>query len=92
MSKIVCFKLISGDEVVGELVPSTLGSKNITLRKPFIVLASQQGVGLIPVMLTARENESVEFKDAALATCPIEVIADFEKHYLEKTTSIKLLT
>jgi len=98
MRNIVCFKLISGDEVVGELVQSeTLGlSSNglntFVMAKPFIVLASQQGIGLIPVMVTAQPEDKITFNYASLATLPQRVVGDFEKHYLEKTSGLQLLS
>lgn len=90
MTKIVCFKLISGDEVVGELKENN--GDSFVMRKPFIVLASQQGVGLLPVMLTGKEEHDITFLKGGMATLPIPVLGDFEKHYMQKTTTLQLLT
>lgn len=90
--EVVCFKLISGDEVVGEKVTNlSLGSSDVVhLRKPFIIVASQQGVALIPVMITANEDAVVPFRIESMATLPITPEPKFEKYYLEKTSGLIL--
>lgn len=90
MKNVVCFKLISGDEVVGDLIQES--SDYFVMGKPFIVIAGQQGIGLIPVMITARPDDNITFYYNSLATKPQPVVGDFERHYTEKTSGIQLLS
>lgn len=88
------FKLFSGEEVVArldEIIPG-VGYK---VTKPMLVNMFQNGQGQMGVMLIpwiAGNNESTTvIKEAAMAiNAPAEPAAEFEKQYLQQTTSIKL--
>jgi len=47
---IVGFKMISGDEIVGKIVSAT--DTSYELNKPWIVVTSADGVGLMPAMFS----------------------------------------
>lgn len=82
---IINLKLISGDEVVGEIV-SNQGS-NIELKHPCLVVTSPDGIGLIQAMFGLDpEKETLTYKDQHIVTtCTTHV--KMREHYITITTA-----
>jgi len=65
--QVINLKLISGDEVVGELVNSD--SNGFTLKKPCVVITSTEGIGLIQAMFGLDpDKENLYYKDSHVIT------------------------
>lgn len=57
MSNVRIFKLMSGEEVIGELVQSELMiSTKVQVKNPAKILVSQQGVGMIPFCMLSKDQ------------------------------------
>ena len=85
---ILCFKLITGDEIVAKLVSQSLEGDFI-LSKPCTLMPGPQGIGLMQTMISGDINTNVTLKGVhILMHSP--VIADIEKHYIKTTTGIQL--
>ena len=83
---IVCFKLVTGDEVVAKIVTS--GTGGFEINRPCTVIPSQQGLGLMQSLISADINTNVTLKlEHILMHGP--VIQDIENHYIRTTTGIQ---
>jgi hypothetical protein len=84
---IVTLKLTSGEEVIGKLVTQT--ESKYTVSKPMVLSMSQQGVGMIPYVITAEPDADISVnKSAVVLAC--ETRKDAASSYLEQTTGISL--
>ena len=64
---VINLKLVSGDEIVGELV--TQNQSGYELRKPCIVVTSPDGIGLIQAMFGLDpDQENLTYKDQHVVT------------------------
>ena len=64
---IVNFKLISGDEIVGELIDQTNGVYEV--KKPCIIVTSKDGLGLIQAMFGLDpSHENLLYRDEHIIT------------------------
>jgi hypothetical protein len=85
---IVCFKLV-GEEIVAKIVEVTADS--YVLSKPFTVVPSNQGLGLMQSLISADINNNIALnKSHVIMTAP--VITDIENHYIRTTTGIQPAT
>jgi len=84
---IVSVKLTSGEEVVGRFDDASNG--RITLIKPMMLVAQQQGLGLGPFMFSAAPDSKFTIREAALS-CVVKTEADLAKQYTTSTTGIAL--
>jgi hypothetical protein len=85
---IICFKLVTGDEVVAKLVSKSVEGDFIVSR-PCTVVPAREGLGLMQAMISMDINTNVTLKSVhILMHSP--VIADIEKHYIKTTTGIQL--
>ena len=82
----VSIKITSGEEIVGRLVEET--SEYVRLKKPMMVVAAGQGIGLAPYMFTSA-SEDMSFNKDLIVTMTATV-ADINTKYLETTTGLKL--
>ena len=82
----VSIKITSGEEIVGRLVEET--SEYVRLKKPMMVVAAGQGIGLAPYMFTSA-SEDMSFNKDLIVTMTATV-ADINTNYLETTTGLKL--
>jgi hypothetical protein len=83
--EIINIKLISGDEIVGELVGQDTSSYE--LRKPCVVVTSPEGIGLIQAMFGLDpDRENLRFRnDHVITTCHTH--DKMRDHYITVTTS-----
>lgn len=83
--QVINLKLISGDEVVGELVNSD--THGFTLKKPCVVITSSDGIGLIQAMFGLDpDKENLYYKDSHVITvCTTH--EPMREHYFKVTTA-----
>jgi len=83
---IATFKLINGDEMVAKVVSKSLEGDYV-VNRPHMVAASQQGIGLLPGLFTAEENENIELKAQHIMMCA-PTVEQIVSHYTKVTTGI----
>lgn len=84
---IVSAKLASGEEIVGRFDGAANG--DITLIKPMMLVAQQQGLGLGPFMFSASPDSKFTIRQAVLS-CVVKTEAELAKQYTTSTTGIAL--
>jgi hypothetical protein len=83
---IVCFKIVTGDEIIARIVEET--ATGFVVNRPCTVIPSQQGLGLMQSMFSADINNNVTLKlEHIIMHGP--VIKDIENHYIRTTTGIE---
>lgn len=83
---VVCFKLVTGDEIVARIVEEV--SNGFVVSRPCTVIPSQQGLGLMQSMFSADINTDVTIKHEHVIM-HATVIKDIENHYIRTTTGIE---
>lgn len=84
----VSFKLSSGEEIVSRLDAET--DKFYTLKKPMVLVAQQQGLGLAPFMYSV--NPDGKFNLAVNAvSCIAKTEAEIGKQYVSQTSGIAIV-
>jgi len=94
MSNIKVFKLISGEEVIAEVVQQLQPTWTIRKARGLHIQQTQAGhigIGMIPWLAGNVEGE-VEIRETALMTNPYDPEANLEKEYLQQTTGIAIAT
>ena len=86
---IVCFKLVTGDEIVAKIVNQRPDGFEVT--RPCTVIPSQQGLGLMQSLISADINNNVTLKSEHIIMHG-PVIKDIENHYIQTTTGIQPAT
>lgn len=84
---VVSLKLASGDEIIGKVVAQ--GEDVITLSKPHVIGASQQGIGLIPYMFGADDDSQVPFSRAHIVTM-IRTREELKLGYIQQTSGLAM--
>jgi hypothetical protein len=82
---LVTFKLVNGDEIVGEVVSVVAGDYEVA--NPMTVVPSQKGVGLFPSLMTGREKSVVTLK-AQHIMMAVLTTDELKPHYTQMTTGI----
>lgn len=92
MSKVISFKLLSGEEVMGRLVEEwTDGIKLEKVRSVQMVQQGPQQMGMAIIPYSATQIDGViPFRKSAMSTDIITPSDETEKLYLQQTTSIAL--
>lgn len=85
---IVSFKMTSGEEVIGRLEEET--DNYYELRKPMVLIAGQQGLGLAPFMFSVSPDAKFRFKSNTIS-CVAKTENDIAKQYTSQTTGIQTL-
>jgi len=83
----VSFKLSSGEEIVARLEKED--EKSYTLKKPMVLIAQQQGLGLAPFMFSVSPDGKFVLNNSAVS-CMGKTEEQISKQYTEKTTGIAL--
>jgi hypothetical protein len=86
---IVCFKLVTGDEIVAKIVNEHNG--DYTVSRPCTVIPSQQGLGLMQSLISGNINTNVTLKSQHILMHSL-VVPDIEAHYIKTTTGIEPVT
>jgi len=86
---IVCFKMVTGDEIVAKIVKTN--PDGYVVNRPCTVIPSNQGLGLMQSLISADINTNVTLKyEHIIMHGP--VITDIENHYIRTTTGIQPAT
>ena len=83
----VSFKLSSGEEIVARLEEEN--EKSYTLKKPMVLIAQQQGLGLAPFMFSVSPDGKFELQANAVS-CVAKTEAEIAKQYTAQTSGIAL--
>ena len=83
---IVSIKLLTGEEVLGRYVSES--DSEIHIKKPCTLAMGQQGMGIVPWMMTTQPEVTKLNKHTVIAHAPTD--AEIAKAYIEATSSIKL--
>jgi hypothetical protein len=83
----VSVKLSSGEELVARL--DSEDDKHITLNKPMVLVANQQGLGLAPFMFSVSPDNKFKI-NIGNVTCVLRTEKGLSNQYTEQTTGIKL--
>lgn len=83
---IVCFKIVSGEEIVAKVVEEQ--ENGFVINRPCTVIPSQQGLGLMQSLISGDINSNITLnKSHVIMHSP--VITDIENHYIRTTTGIQ---
>lgn len=97
-NQVLAFKLLSGEEVIAEVVRRSLTSISAyewTVRRPHVlrfhpVAPGQMGLAFVPLTLSNPNLETLIIETKSLLFAPFEVSAEVEKQYLQQTSGIAL--
>jgi len=84
----VSFKLSSGEEIVARLEAED--SKTYTVRKPMVLIANQQGLGLAPFMFSVSPDGKFVLQ-ANSVSCVAKTEAEIGKQYTAQTSGIQMV-
>jgi len=84
---IVTMKLISGEEMICKYISEDDGTYSIS--KPVVLIQTAQGPGLIPYVLTAKDDSQIDI-NKNVVVCVTVSDAEIESQYIENTTNIKI--
>lgn len=82
---VVSLKLSSGEEVIGSLEDEN--PSFYTLKKPLMVAATQQGLGLAPFMFTVNPESKVPVNRNNVL-CLAKTDKDMASQYIQSTTGL----
>jgi hypothetical protein len=83
----VSFKLSSGEEIIGRLEDEN--EKSYTLKKPMVLIAQQQGLGLAPFMFSVSPDGKFVLQATAVS-CVAKTEPEIGKQYTSQTSGIHL--
>jgi hypothetical protein len=84
----VSFKLSSGEEVVARLEAED--TRSYTVRKPMVLIAGQQGLGLAPFMFSVSPDGKFVLQ-AQSVSCVAKTEVEIGKQYTRQTSGIEIL-
>lgn len=84
---VVSLKLTSGEELVGKVIEES--DDSISLSKPMMIAATQQGLGLAPFMFSISNDAKVVLNISSIL-CVIKTEKEFAAQYTENTTGIAI--
>jgi hypothetical protein len=62
--KIVAFRIITGEEVIGKI--TSFDSQSVSLKKPCTLSFNQEGMGLIPASIIGNPEHDVTYQRSAI--------------------------
>lgn len=83
---IVSFKMTSGEEIIGRLESES--DNFYDLRKPMVLIAGQQGLGLAPFMFSVSPDAKFRLSSKSVS-CVAKTENDIAKQYTTQTTGIQ---
>ena len=84
----VSLKLVSGEEIVARLEDEN--EKSYTLKKPMVLIAQQQGLGLAPFMFSVSPDGKFVLQ-ANSVSCIAKTEEEIGKQYVAQTSGIALV-
>jgi len=83
---VVCFKIISGEEIVAKVIEEN--DTGFVISKPLTVVPSHQGVGLMQALVCAELNSNITLNHQhVIMHSPAN--SQIESHYIQTTTGIQ---
>lgn len=86
MGDTVSIKLSSGEEMVARL--DAEDATHITVSKPLMLMATEQGMGLAPFMFTVNPESKIKLKLNSII-CIVKSAKDAADMYIQQTTGIQ---
>lgn len=86
LNDVVTVKMVGGDEVVGKLTDERTDTY-IELSRPLMVMMAQQGFGLVPYVLTAGPDASIQL-DRKHVISIVKTFDQVAKQYIKQTTGL----
>lgn len=77
------FKLITGHEIIANVSEEYHSTDSFLLENPINILLTAEGIGMLPFLAFAEENEVIIQKEHILCG-PLEVEAEIKNSYNEK--------
>lgn len=84
----VSFKLASGEEIVARLEKEE--AKYFTVRKPMVLIAQAEGLGLAPFMFSVSPDAKFNITASSVA-CVAKTQDDIAKQYTTQTSGIQMV-
>lgn len=84
----VSFKLSSGEEILARLEAED--EKTFTLRKPMVLIAGKDGLGLAPFMFSVSPDGKFVLQ-AQSVSCVAKTESEISKQYTAQTSGIQLV-
>ena len=84
----VSLKLTSGEELVARLEEET--DNYYTLKKPMVLIAGQEGLGLAPYMFSVNPNNKFMLRVNSVS-CVSKTQEEIAKQYTQQTTGIQMV-
>jgi hypothetical protein len=85
---VVSMKLASGEEILGKLESET--DAKLKVSKPFALVPSQQGLGLMPYMLSVSPDAKVEINKTNVV-CIAKTEQGIASQYFQQTTGLTVI-
>jgi hypothetical protein len=86
---VVCFRLITGDEIIGKITKLT--RDEVSIKKPCTVVAGPQGAGLAPASLLGDPEHPVVYQRSAIVAI-MKPRGDAESAYTSMETGLQVPT
>ena len=83
---VVSIKLLTGEEILGRF--ESITDTEFNIRKPCTLAMGQQGMGIVPWMITSQPEVTKLNKATVIAYSPTD--KEIARAYTESTSSIKL--
>jgi len=85
---VVSFKMVNGDELVAKVLEET--DAGFSVSAPCTVMPSQQGLGLMQSLFSAKEDAKV-FLSKQHVMFHAESLEQMKAHYLKTTTGVEII-
>jgi len=85
---VVSFKMVNGDELVAKVLEET--DAGFSVNAPCTVMPSQQGLGLMQSLFSAKEDCKV-FLSKQHVMFHAESLEQMKAHYLKTTTGVEII-
>lgn len=82
---VVSIKLSSGEEMIARLAAED--DKHVTVTKPLMLMATEQGMGFAPYMFTVSPESKIKLKINSII-CIVKSAKDAGDMYIKQTTGI----
>lgn len=82
---VICFRLITGDEVIGKIVKLT--RDEVSIKKPCTLMPGPQGMGLGPATILGDPDHPVTYQRSAIVAI-MKPRADAEQAYTSMETGL----
>lgn len=79
--KVIAFRIITGDEIIGEI--TSFDGQSVSLKKPCTLTFTQEGMGLMPASVIGNPEHDVKYQRAAIVaimTPRADAISSYEAY------------